>query len=288
MDTNFFGRLDGVYHIGEYTLIPCVIRPTNQQRGCSNFVLQFHFNGLDEKDIQDESEKTRNFFTNLETGTQIARTFISWLVTCTRSWARLSCESNGVSMRQGPSHHALLEDYNERKLDTIFHIDRSAKAGEFISVERPNLGDIRNVSATLKLPSDFSALTQKLFSLSEREKNKFLNACFAYQFALENWIAHPTVSIVALVSSVESMMADEYSSGFCDVAQKKCSLKKDITKKFRKFFENNLQYPLPKELRSFLNNVYSKRSGYVHKSLLGEQEIRGIFHFYHEEDGKKG
>jgi hypothetical protein len=287
VDTNFFGRLDGTYHIDEYALIPCLITPTNQERGCSNFILQFDFDGLDEKGIQDSSEQTRNFFENLGTGTQIAKTFISWFVTCTRACARLSSDSYGSMMRQGPSDHVLLEDYDEQKLDTIFHVDNNAKMGEFVHVERPNFGDIRNVSPTLKLPSDFSTLTRKLFSLRAGEKNKFLNACFAYQFALENWGAYPTVSIVALVSSVESIMADEYSSGFCDAVQQACPLKWDVMKKFRKFFENNLQYPLPKELEGFLNEAYSDRSAYVHKSLLGEQEIRGIFQFHHNEKGSK-
>jgi hypothetical protein len=125
-----------------------------------------------------------------------------------------------------------------------------------------------------------SALTKKLFSLRKKEKNKFIDACFAYQFALENWTAYPTISLIALVSSVESIMADEYSSGFCDEVQKICSLKRDIMKKFRKFFETNLQYPLPKELKKFLDNAYSNRSKYIHRYLLGNPETRGISLFY--------
>jgi hypothetical protein len=279
VDTNFFRRLDGIYHIEGYTLIPCTITPKNQERGCSNFILQFDFEGVDEKHIGDSSERTRHFFINLSKGTQIAKTFISWFVTCTREWARLSSESYGFSMKQGPYDHILIEDYDEKKLETVFHTDNNAKIGEFIRVQRPCFEDIGDVSKSLKLPSDFQNLTQKLFSIREKERNKFLNACFSYQFALENWIAYPTVCLIALVSSVESIMVDEYTSGFCKDAKKTCPLKRDLMKKFRKFFESNLQYPLPEELGNFLKSVYSRRSLYVHKALLGE--------LYHGEEGRK-
>ena len=58
-------------------------------------------------------------------------------------------------------------------------------------------------------------------------------------------------------------------------------------KKFRVFFERNLQYPLPKELRNFLNRVYSKRSTYVHIALLGEGEARGIQFGYKSEEVRR-
>ena len=117
---------------------------------------------------------------------------------------------------------------------------------------------------------------KKLFSLEVETREKFLNACFSYQFALEMWAQYPTISVLALVSAVESMMVDEFTSRFCEDAKKRCSLKFDVMKKFRAFFERNLSYPLPKELKRFLNDVYSKRrSTYVHKALLGEGSLRG-------------
>jgi len=72
------------------------------------------------------------------------------------------------------------------------------------------------------------------------------------------------------------MMVDQYVSRFCKDANKLCSRKKDVMKKFRAFFEQNLQYPLPKELERFLKGVYSKRSDFVHKGLLGTGEAGGI------------
>lgn len=211
-------------------------------------------------------------------GAQIAKEFVAWLVLATREWARLSSQSLGYRMRFGPCRHDPVEDFDESILETTFHVDKNAKNGDFFEVDRPSFSFdfIAKEFGTLKLPSDFPRLTKKIFSLRKKEREKFLNACFSYQFALENWCPFPTVSVLSLVSAIESMMADEYTSGFCEDANKKCSMKKDVMKKFRTFFERNLQYPLPKELQDFLNSVYSERSFYVHEALLGEAEARGI------------
>jgi len=76
------------------------------------------------------------------------------------------------------------------------------------------------------------------------------------------------------------MMADEFNSQFCEGTKKNCSLKRDITKKFRVFFERTLVKPLPKNWRSFLNKAYSQRSSFVHKALLGEIGLCGPYEHY--------
>lgn len=278
VDTGFFSRLDGKYEVEGFVLRPCLITSRNHYTGSANFALEFNFYGLDERAILNSSEQIQRSFVNMNKAGQIAKEFIAWFVLATQEWAKLSSQSSGHSMRFGPSTHHLVEDFDESILETTFHVDRKTKDGEFFNVERPSFsfGVFSKDSKSLKLPSDFPYLTKKLFSLKKEEREKFLNACFSYQFALENWIPYPTVSILSLVSAVESMMADEYTSGFCKDANKSCPLKKDVMKKFRVFFERNLQYPLPKELRNFLKRVYSKRSTYVHKALLGEGEARGI------------
>lgn len=277
IDTEFFRRLDGKYEVEGFVLRPCLITPRNQHTGSANFALEFNFYGLDERTIPDSSEQIRRSFVNMWKAGQTAKDFIAWFVLATQEWARLSSQSFGHSMRFGPNHHALTEDFDEIILERVFHVDPKAKDGEFFNVERPTLSfGISKDFKSLKLPSDFPYLTKKMLSLKQEKQERFLNACFSYQFALENWISYPTVSILSLVSAVESMMADEYTSAFCKDANKSCPLKKDVVKRFRSFFERNLQYPLPKELRNFLNNVYSKRSTYVHKALLGEGEARGI------------
>jgi hypothetical protein len=140
---------------------------------------------------------------------------VFWILLCPRSFARAN-------------------DYDKNLLETTFHIEKNAKKGEFFDVRRPtfSLGDLSKEIGTRKLPSDFSRLKKKMFSLREKEKEKFLNACFSYQFALENWASYPTVCILSLVSAVESIMSDEYTSGFCVDSNRPCPLKKDVMKKF--------------------------------------------------------
>ena len=278
VDTGFFRKLDGIYTVEDYILKPCLRTRENQQRACSKFVLEFDFHGLDEKDIPNSSEETRRMFVNMGKAAQTAKTFVAWLVLATREWARLSSESYGPAARFGPSTHHPVENFDESVLETIFHVDKNAKKGEYFEVQRPSfsLNSLAKGSGTLKLPSDFPLLTKKISSLRKKEREKFLNACFSYQFALENWTVYPTISVLSLVSAVESMMTDEYTSEFCEDANRQCPLKKDVMKKFRTFFERNLQYPLPRELQVFLNSVYTKRSTYVHAALLGEGEARGI------------
>ena len=277
-ETGFFNELDGIYKIEGYTLRPCLRTTETQHRACANFVLEFDFYGLDEKSIVASPEREKRHWTNMEKSTPIAKEFVAWLVLATGNWARLSSDSYGPAARFGPSIHMPVKDFDKNVMETMFHVDKNAKKGEFFEVQRPSfsLDGFPRGFRTLKLPSDFPRLTKKMFSLRKKEREKFLNACFSHQFALENWTTYPTVSVLSLVSAVESMMTDEYTSGFCKDANRQCRLKKDVMKKFRVFFERNLQFPLPRELESFLNSVYSKRSTYVHKALLGEGEVRGI------------
>lgn len=277
VDTRVDNRLDGYYTVEGYVLKPCLLTPENRQRNLSRFVLEFDFYGLNEKNVVESSERNRRRWENRNKGAQKAKIFIAWLVLATREWARLSSQHHGPMMSFGPYVHYPVEDFDESILETTFHVDKKVKNGEFFEVKRPSYSfSSKEPLTNLKLPSDFPSLTKKIFSLRKKEREKFLNACFSYQFALDNWTAYPTISILSLVSAVESMMADEYTSGFCKDANKQCPLKKNVMKKFRAFFERNLQYPLPKQLETFLNSVYSKRSKYVHNALLGGAELHGI------------
>ncbi|MDH5634864.1 MAG: hypothetical protein OEY30_03455, partial [Candidatus Bathyarchaeota archaeon] len=95
VDTSFTNRLNGIYTIEDFVLKPCLLTIENEQIGCSNFVLEFDFNGLDEKDIVNSSEIARRHFVNMNKGAQIAKEFVAWLVLATREWARLSSQSLG-------------------------------------------------------------------------------------------------------------------------------------------------------------------------------------------------
>lgn len=127
----------------------------------------------------------------------------------------------------------------------------------------------------LRIPHDFPDLSMKLYSLPDEQREIFFDSCLSYQFAMINSGTLPSVSLVALVNVVESFMRHRYSSGYCEDAQRRCNLKRDIRKKFRTFFEENLIYPLPDDSRRFLQDVYSNRSNFVHQALLGSGPLRG-------------
>ena len=278
VDTDFFKKLGGVYTIEGYTLTPCLGTVENQHKVCSNFALEFDFRGLDEHESSNYSEKARRGSVNMDRGARMAKDFIAWMVVATTRWMRLSSEGYGYMAMSGPMICEPTQDFDEKSLDSVFHVDRDARKGEFVEVKRPSFSfsGPTHGSKTLEIPSDFPYLTKKVFSLRKEKREEFLNACFSYQFGLENWTQYRTISVLSFVSAVESMMTDEYSSGFCRYANRSCALKKDVMKKFRSFFEQNLEKPLPKQLGDFLNRVYSKRSVFVHRALLGVDEVRGI------------
>jgi hypothetical protein len=267
-------RIGGNYDVEGYEIRPCLM---SEHPGlCSNLLLLFPFEGVDESG-KSESKRIEALFQNRAAASRKAKIFIAWLVCATRKWARLSSQTVGPGVSGGPSTHLREEDYGDPLLDS-WKIDRDAIEGEFTVVRRPCFaGFFRKAGEPFKIPSDFPSLTRKLFSLQEKLKAKFLNACFSYQFALENWSAYPTVSVLALVSSIESMMWEEISSQYCEHLRRRCVHKKDIMKKFRSFFERTIANPLPRDLKKFLDNTYSMRSDYVHRALLEGYGIRGAY-----------
>lgn len=275
VDTSLSTRLDGVYSIEKYVLIPCQITEKKFLSLISNFIIQFDFDGLEEKN---SDKKGLVSWHNQKKAIDEAKVFIAWLVCASRYWARLSSIATGPSMSFGSTVISPADAFDESVLDRVFHINKKPRKGTFVKIPRPNFAPIVKGGTKFKLPLDFPDLTAKLFSLESKEREKFLNACFSYQFALEMYMQYPTISILALVSAVESMMVDEFTSQFCKDAKKRCLLKSDVMKKFRTFFERSLTYPLPKELKKFLNDVYSKRrSTYVHRALLGVGRSRGPY-----------
>lgn len=267
-------RIGDNYDVEEYALRPCMQQtiPEGYRGICSNFLLLFPFEGTCD-------QEGRNRFRNKEIASLKAKAFVAWFVLITRTWARLTGRSFGTAVTANGRVLSIykIEDFNEDVLEG-WGIDRNVKSGEYEVIQRPELTERTwRVGEPFKLPSDFPELTRKLFSLKKDLREKFLNACFSYQFAFENWVAYPTVSILALVSSVESMMEGEPTSQFCEDANRLCNQKRDIIKKFRKFFEQTLVNPLPSDLKKLLDEIYNRRSKYVHKALLDGYGIRGIY-----------
>lgn len=274
VDTEHSSPLSGRYNIGGYLLMPCLNSQRNSELGCSSFILGFNFEGVSE--VSGTREDGSRFFENISIASLKAKTILAWMVTATRQYARLSNISFRGHMTAGPFYHILSKDFTEESLNAL-DPDSNAKQGEFTFVKRPALEMSGAIIKPLKLPSDFPSLTEKLLSMTSKKRQQFQDACFAYQFALENWSAYPTVSIVALVSTVESMMVDVPLDDFCKDADKRCELKKNIVMRFRLFFEQNLPN-LPDSHRKFLDDVYTRRSLFLHRTLLGEtQGIAGAY-----------
>ena len=273
-DTGFFNQLEGKYLILKYTLEPCIIRERNQHRGVANFTISFPFEGLPEEGLSDK-EKVHNSFLNQQTAVEEAKLFIAWLSVASRKPLDLSHTRFGGIQTFGPSSHETKDKLDKKLIAKVHHIKTDAPEGTFQKVERPIYESYADSTHSLKIPHDFPDLTQKLYALPDGEREKFFDACLSYQFALINSGTLPSISLVALVNAVESLMRNRFSSGYCEDAKRRCNLKKDVMKKFRKFFEENLQYPLPEEKQRFLNEVYSSRSNFVHKALIGAGPFRG-------------
>jgi len=258
-DTGLFYPLEGKYSILKYTLEPCKNWERNQHRGVSNFTIGFPFNGLPEKDPTN-SEEDQNYFKNHQTAIDEALLFVAWLSVATRKSLRLSHVDFGDVQNFGPSSHEPIEEINRDLMVKAHRIIENAVEGTYEKVERPMYESYIDSEHSLRIPHDFPSLSKKLFSLPSEKREMFFDSCLSYQFALLNMGTIPSVSLVALVNVVESLMREE---------------KKSVMKKFRKFFEDNLQDPLPIEKRKFLDAVYSSRSNFVHKALLGSGPFRG-------------
>jgi len=279
-DSGFFKSLNEAYQIEKFRLIPCQIREVNQYTGRSNFVLAFPFEGINGDDAL-------IVLRNNKLAIEEAKLFIAWLSTITREYLDLSYTDIGGGQRFGPLDTTkVTETIDSKRLETVFHVKSEYSDGILVRIDRQEYTNrIRDLQG-LTIPDDTVKKTRKLYFLPQREKEKFFDACFSYQFALQNFGRLPSVSIVALVNCVEIMMRDEISSGYCEDARRDCPLKYDVMKKFRKFFEENLHYPLPNNMKKFLNEVYGSRSNYVHIALLGVEKIKGPRYLSFGEDDK--
>jgi hypothetical protein len=270
-DSGFWEKPEGTYEIGKFTIIPCKFLSKSQETGRSYFVLKFNFEG------DAEADNKGLWHVNDWIATEEAKIFIAWLATITRKYLDLTHTELGFGQSFGPI--IVLkpnETIDESKLEFIFHIDIAKKTGTYNSVVRPDFSSLiwTKPPQKLMIPQDVNEYTRKLYCLPERERDKFIDACFSYQFSRQNRRL-PSVGLVALVNCVEIMMRDEVKSGYCASANIRCPLKRDVIAKFRKFFEENIVYPLPLEKKRFLDDCYSSRSNFVHRALLGEGPMRG-------------
>ena len=234
-DTAFFTPLGGKYTIMNYTLEPSEVTKRSQHRGVANFTISFPFKGLPERGLTDP-KRTENMFRNMEKSVEEAKLFIAWLSVASNSPLDLSHYGFGGSQGFGPSSHEPIDEFDRDLMIKVHHIKKDVEEGIYQKVKRPIYESFINDMKGLRIPHDFPSLTQKLFALSEEHKEMFFDSCLSYQFALNNMGTIPSVSLVAFVNVVESLMRDEVSSGYCERFNVSCPNKRDVMKKISHFF----------------------------------------------------
>jgi len=264
--TGFFQGLNGKYVIDKYHLLPSQLTPANQDAHTRSFALQFNFN------YHESDESTITHLEVMNIAIKKAKYFIAWLSTATKTFIELTSETRYQGQSFGPIVYYPLKSPPKTEQYDTFHLTPNPPEGNFVQEDMLYLVSSRR---GLKIPDTIHDMTKKLYSLPHDLNEMFFDACFAYQFSLENRRRMPYLSLVALVNCIEGMMRNMKTSGYCKDAGRKCNLKYDVMKKFRRFFEENLENPLPDDQRKFLNNVYGNRSKLVHVSLLGYNQYRG-------------
>jgi len=265
--TGFFQGLNGKYVLDKFHLLPSELTPVNQDTHTRNFALQFDFTD------QPSEESTIARLDVMNTAINEAKYFIAWLSTATKTFVELTSESRYQGESFGPIRHYPISSPPEPEQYNAFHLTPDPPEGNY--VPESMLKYVGSSTSGLRVPDTIHGLTKKLYSLPSDLREMFFDACFAYQFSLENRRRLPYVSLIALVSCIEGMMRDMKTSGYCADAGRRCNLKFDVTIKFRRFFEENLENPLPEDQKKFLNGIYSNRSSFVHESLLGYNQYRG-------------
>ena len=153
-----------------------------------------------------------NSFRNHESAIEEAKLFIAWLSVVTRSPLDLSHHGFGGVQTFGPSSHEPLDNVDRDTMIKVQHIKNDAIEGTYETVKRPTYESSIRSTKSLRIPHDFPELSRKLYSLSDPYQEMFFDSCLSYQFALLNSYKVPSVSLVALVNVVESLMRYEDSS----------------------------------------------------------------------------
>ena len=227
----------------------------------SNYIAQIGI-GKEFEVLYRQIDPWRNMATLI--GREQIKGFVAWLSCLTRSWMKPYCESAGNYM------HSIIctlsvqefrkEGFKKLEEDTYLKIEETKK-GDFIDIERPDfVGSI--LAGTLKLPSDSLILTAKLLSMDEAKKEKFLNACYAYAFALDRMAISPSLSIIGLVSAIDALKPK-------GIGSKKWfeSFGEDLLNNY-----SGLLSEYQKKILRSLGKIYrDKRSKFVHAALCGKE-----------------
>lgn len=135
----------------------------------------------------------------------------------------------------------------------------------------------------ITFPSDIDVLFDKYFNLSEEAKLKYYNSCCLYNQALELKNSHASLSLIALVTSIEAL-TDKIDDQPCEecnappsVEVCKCGLPRHrVSSNFKNFV--SIYGDPSEEMRTFANKLYRMRSVIAHGGLLRADQNDSGFH----------
>lgn len=127
------------------------------------------------------------------------------------------------------------------------------------------------LDAVFDLPKDLDCLLDAYFELDANRRERFLSACALFEKGAELWGSQPSLSFIAFVSSLETLINLEHK----DEEVEKCGEcgqdRYRVTKKFRDFFAKyGSDSP---EFKKYSMEIYNYRSKVVHTGELFVGEV---------------
>lgn len=122
---------------------------------------------------------------------------------------------------------------------------------------------------TLSLPSDFSRILSKFFSLNKTDYDNCLRASYWKKVGSDSFHISQSNAYIALVNAIESLIPQEKAEYWCISCQKE--IKKGLTQLFHDFVENYV----PGLDSNFRKELYAVRSKYTHGKHLMPNDMLG-------------
>ncbi len=140
-------------------------------------------------------------------------------------------------------------------------------------VDHDEYFDPRAMTATdtLSIPDNLEALLDAFFGLTAPEQNRFLRACYWFQFADQVWDLSKSSSFTALIQTVETLQPEPETTGHCPTCNR--TIGPGPTTQFINFVDAHAP-GIPKAIRQHL---YRLRSNLSHgNALLRNDEYAGF------------
>lgn len=139
-------------------------------------------------------------------------------------------------------------------------------AQEYFAIQSIATGQV------LSLPDNFETLCDRFFALPEKERARFLRACFWYQHANLVWHYSQSAMFTALASAIETLMPGQKGQKYCESCKR--PLGPSLSQQFVTFVEKMVPDSAvsANERRKF----YAIRSKLSHGGALFERDLTGF------------